>query len=177
MTVRATVTADSDGWRLRKAGERDLEILMTWFENRDDVVIWGGPKFRYPFTAQSFREDCHWPEMASYSLRNPARQFCAFGQFYNRNERINLARLVVHPQQRRRGIGRHLVASLMKVGRRSLPLNEFSLFVYRDNLPALECYRSLGFEITDYPPDEILAERCYYLTRLVADVDDAALTR
>jgi len=146
---------------------------MTWFDDAKAVDIWGGPKFRYPFTPKSFREDCHWPEMASYSLRSPERLFCAFGQFYNRYSRINLARLIVHPRYRGQGIGRRLVTSLMRAGQRNLPLKEFSLFVYRDNLPALECYRSLNFEIADYPADEILADQCYYLTRPVGNLEEA----
>lgn len=43
--------------------------------------------------------------------------------------------------------------------------DEFSLFVYRDNVPALECYKAMGFEIRDYPEGASMADQCYYLTR------------
>ena len=168
-----TAVREQDGWQLRESTSADIDELMTWFHDADSVNVWGGPRFRYPFTAQSFREDCHWPEMASCSLQDPAREFRAFGQFYDRNGRINLARLIVHPRYRRQGIGRRLLTSLMQVGRLRLPLDEYSLFVYRDNVPALHCYRLHGFEITDYPADQILADQCYYLTRPVQILDDA----
>lgn len=160
-------------WALEEADEADVNTLMTWFHDAADVAIWGGPRFRFPFDRDTFREDCHWPDMASYSLRDPEQRFCAFGQFYKRNGRINLARLIVHPRCRGQGIGRRLVTSLMQVGQSRLPLDEFSLFVYRDNVPALECYRSLGFQIADYPADEILADRCYYLTRPVGNLEES----
>lgn len=161
-----------EGWVLDDARQRDLDELMTWFQNAGQVASWGGPRFRFPFSRTSFRDDCHWPEMASFCLRDPDGSLCAFGQLYDRNGRINLARLIVKPNRRGEGIGRRLVKMLMSVGAGLLQLSEFSLFVFRDNLPALGCYRSLGFEITQYPADQILADQCYYLTRPVERPED-----
>ena len=172
-----TPLVDADGWVLDRAGAGDLAELRSWFDDQRAVRSWGGPNFRYPFTEKSFVEDCHWPDMASFCLREPARprggapdsgtrlRFAAFGQLYDRSGRINLARLIVHPARRGRGIGRRLVGLLMNAGARLLPLKEYSLFVYRDNDAALSCYRSMGFEISDYPADQVLADECYFLTR------------
>jgi len=157
-----------DGWRLERAADDDIDELMTWFDSKRSVEIWGGPKFRYPFNKESFVEDSHWYDMATFSLRSPDSDFSGFGQVYERNKRINLARLIAHPQMRGQGIGKRLTQELMFAGENIFPLDEYSLFVYRDNTPALECYRSLGFEIQDYPSDQFLAHECYYLTRLVA---------
>lgn len=148
-----------------------MDTLMTWFSSAAEVNVWGGPKFRYPFTAETFRKDCHWPKMASYCLcdRHGAMDrhaaMCAFGQYYDRNGYMNLARLIVAPGQRGRGLGRELVTRLMQAAADSLTLDEFSLFVYQDNVPALKLYQSLGFEIQKYPPDQILADKCHFLTR------------
>ncbi len=152
-------------WHLTPADDGDIDTLMTWFSSAAEVDVWGGPKFRYPFTAKTFREDCHWPEMASYCLRDVNGAMCAFGQFYDRNGYMNLARLVVAPGYRSRGLGKELIEGLMPVAADSLALDEFSLFVYRDNEPALRLYQSLGFEIQEYPPDQILADKCFFLTR------------
>ncbi len=157
-----------DGWQLERAADGDINDLMTWFDCRRSVHIWGGPKFRYPFDRESFAEDSHWYDMATFSLRSPDKVFSAFGQLYERNKRINLARLIVHPQKRGRGVGKRLTRMLMSVGESLLSLDEYSLFVLRDNAPALECYRTLGFEIQDYPPDQIMPDECYYMTRPVA---------
>ena len=159
----------NDAWTLQRSVESDFDDLMGWFDVAAEVSRWGGPKFRFPFTRETFLNDCHWPEMASFSLRDPADQLCAFGQLYDRNCRINLARLVVRPDRRGQGLGRRLITMLMSVGPTLYSLDEFSLFVLRDNVPALECYKSLGFEIQKYPADEDLGEECYYLTRPVAN--------
>ena len=156
-----------DGWLLARAEAVDIDALMTWFADEQSVNVWGGPKFRYPFNSESFAEDCHVNEMATFALHNPGKVFCAFGQMYARDERINLARLVAHPRMRGQGIGNRLMQMLMMVGPSLFTLGEFSLYVYRDNTSALNCYRSRGFEIQDYPANQPWADVCYFLTRPV----------
>ena len=163
-----TDTAGGGGWLLVEAEDRDLEELMSWFGSAGEVDRWGGPRFRYPFTGKTFRRDCHWGRMPSFRLNSPEGEFAAFGQMYERYGRINLARLVVHPDMRGAGVGKRLIASLMEIGPELFKADEFSLFIYRDNVSALGCYRSMGFVIRDYPEGAPMADRCYYLTRQVA---------
>ena len=155
----------NDEIRLERANEADIESLMTWFATEFDVKVWGGPKFRFPFTRESFIEDVRFHDMATFVLRDAGNAMVAFGQLYNRHERINLARLVVRKDRRGQGLGKALIEELMQAGAALLPLAEFSLFVYRDNKPALECYRSMGFEITEYPEGDPLADKAFYLIR------------
>ena len=97
--------------------------------------------------------------MATFRLTNPAGEFAGFGQLYERHGRINMARLAVHPLMRGAGVGKRLVNTLMEAGRQHFDLQEFSLFVYRDNTAALECYRSVGFRENDYPDEDPMAGR------------------
>lgn len=154
-------------WTLEAATNADIDELMNWFPDQPAVSIWGGPKFRYPYTRETFHEDVLRKKMASYSLRDPAGCAVAFGQFYERYGRINLARLVVRSAARGQGAGKRLIEGLMTKARPLFELSEFSLFVFRDNAPAVKCYRSLGFEVQDYPDDMPLRDSCYYLTRPV----------
>ena len=157
--------AQADGWTLMEATEQDLRELMAWFPDAQSVLAWGGPKFRFPFTEDTFRRDCHWGKMATFRLDDPDGTFAAFGQLYERYGRINFARLVAHPSMRGQGVGKRLLSLMMEVGPKLLSCKEFSLFVLRDNIMALECYRSMGFVIRDYPSDGPLPGQCYYLTR------------
>ncbi len=161
------VAAGQEDWKLVAARDSDLDQLMAWFDDAPSVNIWGGPKFRYPFTAESFREDCYWGRMASYRLDAPEGEFAAFGQLYKRYGRINLARLIAHPDKRGQGVGKRLVSLLLEVGPKLVESDEFSLFVYRDNAPALKCYKAMGFVIRDYPEGGSMSDQCYYLTRPV----------
>lgn len=160
-----------DGWSLEKSVESDIDRLMTWFSDKDATVMWGGPGFRYPYTRHSFVEDMCWGHMASFSLRSPSDGLVAFGQLYERIGRINLARLVARPEFRGQGVGKRLVRMLMTASQSLFSCAEFSLFVYRGNTPALECYKSLGFTVTNYPDKSPHGDVCYYLTRPVAAVE------
>jgi len=164
-------------WTLGLSEERDIDTLMKWFPNEESVRIWGGPIFRFPFNRHSFAEDVHWRRMTSYSLRNHADGLAAFGQVCSRYERIHFARLVSNPEMRRRGIGKQLLTMLMRVTPQDYDHGEFSLFVFRNNLPALNCYRSLGFEVIDYPADAPMADDCYYLTRPISASQKQEVTR
>ena len=155
----------SNGWRLTAASDADVDEVMTWFPDAGSVDIWGGPAFRYPFTRQTFREDCRLDVMNSFSLRNARGELAAFGQSYDRDGRGHLARLVSNPGVRRQGAGRQLIELIIASLEESHDYEEYSLFVYRDNLPAYQCYLSLGFVIQDYPEDAPMPDKCYFLTR------------
>lgn len=157
-------SAIDDGWTLLPSVAEDISVLMSWFRSRDDVEIWGGPEFQYPFTRESFLADINWGRMLTFSLTDPAGEFVAFGQLYKRKGRIHLARLITHPERRRQGIGRRLIRMLMAEGRRAYKRDEYSLFVFRGNRAAYNCYRSLGFVVSDYPDDSPHADVCYFLT-------------
>lgn len=154
-------------WSLVKVTESDIDELMTWFPSRESVDIWGGPVFRFPFTRETFHEDCRWSEFATYRLQDENGTFAAFGQIGERYDRSHFARLVANPEMRGQGTGKALMLHLMDEARRLHDNDEFGLFVYRDNGPALHCYQSVGFEITDYPDDAPMPDECYYLIRPV----------
>jgi ribosomal protein S18 acetylase RimI-like enzyme len=150
--------------RLVDVTPRDFDELMHWFPDAASVESWGGPGFRYPFTRTTFIADCRWPQVEARVLKH-GDTMLAFGQFYERHRRINLARLAVNPARRNEGLCGRLVRFLLAESRHHIDRTEYSLFVYRDNAPALRCYQAAGFAITDYPAGDLLADRCYYLTR------------
>jgi ribosomal protein S18 acetylase RimI-like enzyme len=147
-----------------RATEADLRALMRWFPDAASTRIWGGPSFRFPFNFETFVADTRWPSMSSWCLRDGA-EMLAFGQYYDRYHRMNLARLAVHPERRGQGIGKLLLASLMEEAVRAMDLAEFSLFVYRDNEAAIRCYTAMGFRKSTCPPDDLLQDVTYYMTR------------
>ena len=103
--------------------------------------------------------------IASYALRDTVGQLAAFGQSYERTGRGHLARLVVNPLLRRRGAGSRLIKMIIASLHEQYAYDEYSLFVYRDNIPAYHCYLALGFCVTDYPEDAAMADKCYFLTK------------
>lgn len=154
-----------DGWTLAPAADAEFDDVMSWFPDAHSVDIWAGPNFRYPFTSETFREDCRVDVMASYVLRNSAGELVAFGQSYEREGRGHLARLVSNPAMRRQGAGKKLIRMIIAALEMSGDYDEYSLFVYRDNTPAYQCYLSLGFVVVEYPDDAPMPDKCFFLTR------------
>lgn len=152
-------------WSFEAASAADIDELMTWFPDAASVDIWGGPRFRHPFDRASFHEDCRWQEYSSFCLRDPDQKLAAFGQLGKRYKRSHLARLIAHPDQRGQGVGRRLLQHLIGIAREAKECEEVALFVYRDNEPALQCYRALGFELQEYPDDAPMRDLCFYLSR------------
>ncbi len=155
---------DSD-WTLSPLVDAEIDEVMTWFPDAESVNLWGGPIFRYPFTGETFREDCRLDLMQSWVLRNESGQLAAFGQAYERHGRGHLARLVSNPELRRQGAGGMLIEMIIALLEDTQAYDEYSLFVFRDNTPAYQCYLSLGFVVQDYPEDAPMPEKCYFLTR------------
>jgi ribosomal protein S18 acetylase RimI-like enzyme len=143
----------------------DVDSIMSWFPDAESTLQWGGENFRYPFTRESFHDDCRWTDMATYVLRNGNGRTAGFAQFYVRNECTHFARICVNPDLRGRGYGKIMLDLLMEEGRRVLPYEKFSLFVMRDNAAARSLYEKLGFQIDDYPPNASMKDICFYMTK------------
>jgi ribosomal protein S18 acetylase RimI-like enzyme len=154
--------------KLCAANSHHLTELMSWFPDRKTCLNWGGPNFRFPFTAASFTEDIHWDTLPSYSLVGEKGALSGFGQYYLREGRCHLGRLAISPACRGQGLGRLLVEQLSEIGCNDLGADQCSLFVLEDNLAAIQCYRKSGFEFAAYPGEMPPLEGCLYMTAIPA---------
>jgi ribosomal protein S18 acetylase RimI-like enzyme len=128
-----------------------LPELMSWFPDEASCHTWGGPEFRFPFTAATFREDAKLASLATRTLVADDGTLAGFGQFYLRVGRCHLGRLAIAPDARGRGLGATLVRELCRQGSIALGVESFSLFVVPGNDRALQLYRRLGFSPVPYP--------------------------
>jgi ribosomal protein S18 acetylase RimI-like enzyme len=142
-----------------------LPELTAWFATADELLTWGGPEFRFPFTTVSFREDAKVDSIDSFSLVAEDGSLAAFGQCYLRIERCHFGRVGVAPARRGQGLGTRLLREMAGWGQARFGPRELSLFVLRGNTAAHRLYRRLGFRETPYPDPAILPDAHY----LIAD--------
>jgi RimJ/RimL family protein N-acetyltransferase len=140
-----------------------LPELMSWFSGAEELRVWGGPEFRFPFTAESFREDSKVDGIDSFALVGDEGALAAFGQCYLRVERCHFGRLGVSPRERGRGLGTRLIRELADWGRLQFGPRELSLFVMRYNEAAHRLYLRLGFREATYPDPSFMAESHYMI--------------
>jgi ribosomal protein S18 acetylase RimI-like enzyme len=151
--------------RLTQPSDKNIIELMSWFSSEDELSIWSGPNFRYPFDLSTFKSDLNLNNLKSFSLMSSEGDFLAFGQYYLRLGRCHLARLVVNPSFRGQGIASHLISQLSILGKSDLSTDSCSLFVLGHNESAIQVYTKLGFSMADYP-EKIPLENCLFMVQV-----------
>lgn len=164
------MTAAGGPLGLRNIDQAGIELIMSWVDDAQLCRIWGGPGFRHPFTLETFTEDGRFADLTSRLLEASPECVLAFGQLYEKSKRIHLGRLIVSPAHRRRGHGVALINALLRDGLRNLQLEETSLYVYKYNSPAVNCYRKLGYRVAPPPVEDPLFKDCLFMVAQVADV-------
>ena len=163
-----------DNMQLTKTLTPHIIELMSWFLNGEELTDWSGPDFRYPYNLTTFREDLSMNNFNTFSLisdpidlpenTDSTNELLAFGQYYERLGRCHLARLIVNPQYRGKGIAAQLMKQLIDIGLNDLQVTTCSLFVWDHNKSAINSYLKYGFTVSDYP-ENIPLENCLYMIK------------
>ena len=148
---------------LTPATRDDARTVMSWFTDAESVMLWGSPFTRFPLREETFFTDSDWDNVESRVARDGAGNLVAFGQFYPKLGRCHLARLVVNPAFRRRGIGIRFIEALMAHAGAALGTDEFSLYVITSNQAAWRCYKKLGFHMAPYPHNDPHLDNCVFM--------------
>ena len=151
--------------RLTQPSDADFIELMSWFSTEEELNIWSGPNFRYPFDSNSFKSDLKLDSLNSFSLVSLEGILLGFGQYYLRLEKCHFARLVVNPNLRGQGIVSNLIDQLSVLGKSDLKTDSCSLFVLVRNKSAIQAYTKLGFSMADYP-EKIPLDNCFYMVKV-----------
>ena len=160
---------------LVKSSDKHIEHLQSWFKNQHELYTWGA--IREPLSSGEFIRHLGAAHLNSYSLSNQQQHFLAFGQHYLRLNRHHLGRLVVNPAHRGQGLGKQLVYQLIENAYEQQNAQGVSLFVFRDNVAAYQCYQSLGFVEHDYPggvPGDM--QNCAYMILPEKELSGETLT-
>lgn len=148
--------------QIRAATESHLEEVASWFESPQSCLFWAGPGLRYPFNLSSLRAGIQYDLVPSLAFLKGSEPL-GFGQYYCSGARCQLARIAVAPRYRGFGFGAMIVRELCRRGCGTTGSPVCSLYVYSDNLPALNLYRSLGFTSAPYPAGVPAQAGCLYM--------------
>jgi ribosomal protein S18 acetylase RimI-like enzyme len=156
--------------------EQQYLQLKSWFSNHQQIQTWGGPDMTYPMSDENFHTLLTVNHSKSFCLLNDEQQLVAFGQYYMRLGRHHLARLAVNPTYRGQGLAKILITKLLEQAFLAQPAKGASLFVFRDNIVAYDCYLSLGFIEIDYPEEPFPGkmQNCAYMVLSTAAQNNLA---
>jgi [ribosomal protein S18]-alanine N-acetyltransferase len=138
---------------LRPATLSDLEIVSSWVDSARACELWAGSRVRFPIELAALAASIDFAHQGGLVLVGDG-DVVAFGQIVPKAaRRAHLARLIVAPDQRGRGIGESLVRALLDraaaSGRAVASLN-----VDPSNTIAINLYTKLGFADAARPADE-----------------------
>ena len=131
--------------KLRESTIDDLYIIITWIPDKESCGLWAGPYVKFPCSADLLKEDIRFSGNNSFSLISNTEELIGFGQIFEKNNRLHLARIIVAPEYRGKGFGRRLCQCLIQEGLKRFGRKEFSLNVYTGNKNAYNLYQNLGF--------------------------------
>ncbi|QSH42254.1 GNAT family N-acetyltransferase [Lentisphaerota bacterium ZTH] len=125
----------------------DLKTIIKWIKSSGEAKLWGREKIRYPLSVETLIDDIKFSSHHSYSFFSDGKLF-GFAQIIDIEENTGLiARVIIKPELRGTGYGKRLFKALI----RHCDSNcyaQLTLKVYKSNSPAINLYRSFGFQIS-----------------------------
>ena len=159
--------------QLISSSAEHLSEVMTWFLNAESPANPAIKNSAYPIIHGAFLDDVKYNELFSYSLIDDIGQLKAFGQYYLRQGCCHLARLVVEPSERGKGIGKVLIKLLLQTGCHELNVSTSALFVLQSNKQVIETYQRLGFSIQNYKGRKPTDDCAYMTMESIAEIQNA----
>ncbi|PCI37041.1 MAG: hypothetical protein COB53_07650 [Elusimicrobia bacterium] len=154
--------------KITPASLSEIQQVTSWVTSEEDCRLWAGPKLAFPINFKTLPVEMDIEDSDSYALYD-GDDLAGFGQLKRKGkERVHLARIIISPEHRKKGLGRILVGQLLEKGRQKGCIRA-SLNVYKGNRAAHWLYASLGFEILERPnSDQALNGSHYMECRLIS---------
>ncbi len=122
----------------------DMEIKMAIMEDVADIARLEALCFSVPWSEAAIAETMEREEVLFLCAQENGNIAGYVGSYYCVPEGY-ITNIAVDPAFRRKGIGKALVETLLREGRK-LGLSSFTLEVRKSNLAAIALYESLGFK-------------------------------
>ena len=122
------------------------DTLLSWIQTTEDKVLWSGNSFISGLNRYLFKEHLRRKDLFAFQLLNQKKDIQAYGEIVLKAmDQATLCRIIVNPENRRKGIGRFFCKKLISEIKEWKVIKEISLNTLSCNYVALSCYESLGF--------------------------------
>jgi [ribosomal protein S18]-alanine N-acetyltransferase len=137
---------DKDSLVLREAHAADYVTISAWIPDALSCLRWAGPLVPFPFSSHDLEGLLQFEGCRTYCLSSREGVVYGFGQhFALKDDAVHLGRIIVAPLERGKGIGYQLCSQLVTRAVENTKAHHVTLRVYKNNLPAVALYESLGF--------------------------------
>ncbi|MGF1761433.1 GNAT family N-acetyltransferase [Photobacterium sagamiensis] len=127
----------------------DYDVLVNWIPNEEFNYLWGGPAYEYPLTEQQIITHVSRPEVTPFILKYEEKNIGYIELLKESQTTYRLCRVLIGDKsQRGKGHGKVLVELAIDYAKTVLNAKKINLAVFGHNQKAINCYQSLGFEVT-----------------------------
>ena len=151
--------------RLSPYMEKDGAEIVGWPRDDREARAWGGNDVSFPVTPGQIARLNEDGDVRAFVGRIQDRLVSYVEVWVDEVEReIELARLIVHPEERGGGVGSAFVMELVQLAK-SFGMTNLFLRVLPENERAIRCYRSAGFLAVPKEDQQIFnrGQQCKYL--------------
>ena len=138
---------------LSPVGKEEVNTLVSWIRNEEDLSLWSGNTFRDGFSAHKMRLHLNRTDLDSFASLDKKRKLLCYADIVRKEKRTCvLCRVIVHPDHRRQGLGKAFCKDLLNWAKDSGRYSRIHLNTFGHNKAALTCYESLGFQTVKVEP-------------------------
>lgn len=139
---------------LKPAQKEHLHTVLNWVQTADELCLWGGSALSFPPSVETTWVEIGANECNSFVLSSETGEVLGFVQTLERSSNIHLARIIVSPAVRGKGLGRILCEQLIRHVVSVHHPEKITLNVFSHNTVAISLYTSLGFMIVSMQEDK-----------------------
>jgi RimJ/RimL family protein N-acetyltransferase len=153
----------TDRVTLRPFGREDFPRLISWLPTEADLIEWCAAFFQYPLTdaqLERYLESSRQPNSrVVFTARSPGAEAVGHIEISQIWPHLStrLSRVLVAPDQRRRGFASSMVAQALSVSFDQYFVDRVDVGVSATNSAATGCYAKLGFKPVGKWPNAIVA--------------------
>lgn len=159
--------------RLEYFEEKDFEQLMDWINSEELMINWAGNLFSFPLTQKAMAwyikdtNNIGVSDALVYKVvdenSGEAVGHVSLGSISRKNRSARISRVLVGSAAHKgKGLCKHMIRALCKIGFEELNLHKISLGVYSFNEAAIKCYQSAGFIIEGVSRDALFHNGSYW---------------
>lgn len=157
--------------QLEKFEPQDFERLIPWIKDGDDIIQWAGPQFTFPLDLSQL--EAYWQVSQQIpvvrkiykAIQTTDGRVVGHIELNNidtRNRLAVISRVLVDPAERGKGIAAAMMYRVCAIGFDEMHLHRLSLNVYDFNLPAVACYKKVGFVVEGLQREIALSSKGYW---------------
>lgn len=137
---------------LRKYKKEDANEIIKWIRNEKELLLWSADIYnKFPLEAEdinNFYNICM--EKSNFYPMTLEESGKVIGHIILRNtdeknEVIRLGFIIIDPNLRGLGYGKHLINLAINYAENELNAKKINLGVFENNISAYKCYKSSGF--------------------------------